>query len=100
MRTANHVAVQVVLEYLGIPALEPCGHGHAGVGEQLMTVEAEDLQPFAVEVEALRLEPGLAEARPDAGGVSDRRGIAGRLRRQGRRDGIELRAIRRPPRHS
>src|SRR5215469_15837694 len=100
MRAAHHVAVQVLLEYLGIPALEPRGHGHAGVGEQLMAVEAEDFQPLAVQVEAAWLEPGLAETGPDTGSMCDRRCTVGWLCRQGRCDGIELRGVRRPQRQS
>ncbi len=63
---AHHVAVEIVLEYLDVLALHPGGHRHAGVRVELMPVQAEELEPLAVEVEALRPERGLTE--PDLPG--------------------------------
>jgi hypothetical protein len=64
VRAADHVAVEVVAQDLGVTPLGPGGHGHPGVGKQLVPVQAEDLQPPAVEKEAVLAEFGLAEPDP------------------------------------
>ena len=63
MRAADHVAVELVLEQLRIAPLQALRRGHPGVGEQLVAVEAEDLEPLAVEVEAVDLERSPPESR-------------------------------------
>ena len=62
MRAAHHVAVELVTQDLGVPALGPVAHGEAGVGEVLVAVGAEELDPPAVQEETVELEAGVAEA--------------------------------------
>src|ERR1019366_1138249 len=57
VRAAHHVAVEIVLEDLDVLALDPGGHRHAGIRVQLVPVQAEELEPLAVEVEAIRPDP-------------------------------------------
>ena len=94
MRAAHHVAVQLEFEDLRVPALQSGGGGHAGIREELMAIEAEDLQSLAVQVETARLEHGLPEAGPDRHGV----GPSARMG-QGQLDGVELRLGGRPQGH-
>jgi hypothetical protein len=61
VRAADHVAVQLAPEDLGVPALQPGRSGHAGVGKQLVPVQAEDLQPPAEPTPLrARLQPAAA----------------------------------------
>ena len=50
---------------VGVPGLDPGGHGAAGEREELVPVDAEQLDPAAVEVEPVEGERGLAEPGPD-----------------------------------
>src|ERR1039458_8899785 len=91
VRAAHHVAVEIVLEDLDVLALDPGGHRHAGIRVELVPVQAEELEPLAVEVEAIRPERGLAE--PDLPGqdVTAETGEADRGL-----DLVQLRAVGRP----
>ncbi len=74
VRAADHVAVELVLDQLRIPGLKPRRRRHPGVGKQLVTVESEDLEPFAVQVEAVQPKDRLPEAHRHLEGVGgDRR---------------------------
>ena len=97
VRAADHVAVELVLENLGVPPLQPRRGRHPEPGEHLVPVQAGYLAAVSVEVEAVLGEHGLAEA--------DRRGdrVAalgpGPLVGQGRLDRVELGVPRRPVAH-
>ncbi|MNV80386.1 hypothetical protein D3C71_1739870 [compost metagenome] len=62
MRGAHEVAMQRVLQDLGIALLRRAAHGVADIGESLMAVEAADFQRPSVELETIRGELGGAEA--------------------------------------
>jgi len=93
VRAAHHVAVQLVLQDLRVPALQPGWGGHADVGEELVPVQAKDRQPLPVEVEAIDPEYRLPEPGPDRHRVR-------RPARRGERhdDRVQLRHVRRPQR--
>ena len=91
VRAAHHVAVELVLEDLGVLALHPGGHGHAGVRVELVPVEPEQLQPLPVQEEALGPEGRLAEPDPPGQHVA---ADAGEVQRG--LDRVQLRAVRRP----
>ena len=91
VRAADHIAVELVLEDLGVLALHPGTHGHAGVRVELVPVEPEQLQPLPVQVEAVGLEGRLAEPDPPGQHVT---ADAGEVQRG--LDRVQLGAVRRP----
>ena len=89
---AHRVALELVLENLGVVALDRGGHGIAHVGVALVPVQAPDFQLLSVEVEAVLLKPGGAEAEAHLLHVQH---IAGGVL-QGRLQGVEGGAVGRP----
>ena len=65
VRATHHVAIQRVLQQLCIAPLEPLIGRHAEVWEQLMAVQTEELEGFAVQMKAIEPERHLAESGPD-----------------------------------
>src|SRR5665213_3831213 len=75
VRAADDVAVEVLADDLGVAAHDARGHGVAGVGEELVAVESEEMEAFAVEEETVDGEASVAET--DAGVVVVERFAAG-----------------------
>src|SRR5215469_8535112 len=67
MRSAHHIAMQVVAKYVGIAPLHAARHRLAHERERLVTIESAQLGHFPVEFEALIGELRLAE--PETAGV-------------------------------
>ena len=62
MRSAHDVAMEFMAQDAGIAALGAAGHGLADEGKRLMTVEAAELDDFAIELEAVVGELRFAKA--------------------------------------
>ena len=67
VRGADDVALELVAQDLGVAALGAAGHGLADKGKRLVTIEAAQLDDFAVQFEAVIGELGFAKA--EAAGV-------------------------------
>ena len=91
MRAAHHVAVEVVLDDLGVPPLQAGAGRHADVGEELVPVQAEYLEPLAVQEESVRAERRL----PETDSLPHRMRARARYR-HGRRQRVQRRAGRGP----
>ncbi len=91
VRAADHVAVEFLLQDLRVRALNPAGHRHASVRVELVPVQAEQLQPLAVQVEAVGLERRVPEPDPPGQDVAAHAG-------EGQRGlhGVQLGVVRRP----
>ena len=92
VRATHHVAIQRVLQQLCIAPLEPLVGRHAEVREQLMAVQTEELEGFAVQVKPVEPERHLAESGPDIERVQLRSALIG----ERRADRVQLWARRRP----
>ncbi|MCY1541951.1 hypothetical protein D9M68_776690 [compost metagenome] len=66
MRGAYQVALERALHHVGIFGLGALAHGVAYVGVALVTVQAADLEVFAIEEKALGGEAGGAKAKAGA----------------------------------
>src|SRR5207247_9384001 len=62
MRSAHDVAMEIMAQDSGIAALVAAVHGLADEGKRLMTVEAAELDDFAIELEAVVGELRFAKA--------------------------------------
>ena len=62
VRGAHDVALQVVAQNVGVPALDAARHGLADKGKCLMTVQPAQLDDFAIQREAMIGELRFAKA--------------------------------------
>src|SRR5213592_645997 len=60
MRSAHDVAMEFMAQDAGIAALGAAGHGLADEGKRLMTVEAAELDDFAIDRKSTRLNSSHA----------------------------------------
>src|SRR5580693_7116478 len=62
MRSANDIALELVTQDIGVPALHATGHRLTDPGKGLVAIQPSQLDDLAVELEAMIGELGLAEA--------------------------------------